>query len=76
MEIQVLPQLHSPAGGSMDETLLQGYDLVQQLLRTVRYNREGRKERSQNSAEEMSLQHATNDGLLEVSIGVLCISIL
>ena len=76
MEIQVLPRLHSPAGGSLDETPLQGYDLVQQLLRTVRDNRERRKERTRNSAEEMSLQHATNDGLLEVSTGVLCISIL
>ena len=46
IEIQVLPRLYSTTGGSMDETLLQGYDLVQQLLRTLRYNRERRKERT------------------------------
>ena len=56
----------------MDKTLLQGYDLIQQFLRTLRYNRERRRKiRIEITAEERSPQHATFYVLVDVSDGVL-----
>ena len=74
MEVEGLPGLHSTASSSVDKAILEGHDILQQFLRALLDNRHQRKtKRDRNIAEERSLQNATDNAILEVSVGVLSV---